>query len=923
MKNEHLFFASRECATVAKLCSRMGGPGKTKEGKRGERDSSSEVEVFGAAVPAPLHAAHSTAAYSCARHLHTMDRWFIPPAFVALLRTHQRFMSDARRSESPTQRRGEQLAPASAESMNELSYVQRVVIAATTWRETLDVENLLCEVRAAPVALILSASLASSGVIVFQFLKTRTTGQLLDMISRGKTVGDVSAAPWVHLIGLLVLFGCCEICCGIAKDYLFSQARAARVVRARVAYFSSMLGQELAFHDKHRSAELAHRLSVDPEAMDDAVLYSLDRALQGIGALLCGLYIGLTDWPTLVLGLLLRLPYVLQFVEVSLQISAAYDRLRTDSFAGAQARASEALGHVRTLQANTAEAGEIAGYEALLARNAEITASGAAVSSLIRHAEKTVEMGSEILLLAWGAFRIVTGRTTLGTFTANRGHMDMVVQKFNQLEAMYVGLRQAALRSRRYVALRDRKPAICSVAPAAAAAAPHSPAATATDALADDNVSGDHSDQQLLQLSDGIRRRHGLTSSLAVTAACGVATSESSDDNYCKDDIVVPKRFTLSFENVSFSYPRNDEGDESYTASSNEDSQLMEGPPASPSTPAAAVAAVILTEAAVLSPSPSASPFDPRSPLVTPAVVAEGAPTTVYAPSASATVAKAFIFPDASQAQLVHRRALSCVSFCVRPDRVVGIVGASGSGKSTIARLCLRFFDPSEGVLRVNEEDIRSIPLQKLRRTVALVDQDSSLLDRSIADNLLLGISDSSSSVGGRSSGAIYSEHHSAAAVVPGLEPAGRRWRCRDPATEAAMIDAARAANIHDFIMSLPQQYDTMVGERGGRLSGGQKQRMQIARAVLRDPGILVLDEATSALDSENEALVSAALSALMRGRATIIIAHRLHTVRHADEILVMEGGRVVERGTHCGILEQFPRGTYANLLSHHAKAHA
>ena len=137
--------------------------------------------------------------------------------------------------------------------------------------------------------------------------------------------------------------------------------------------------------------------------------------------------------------------------------------------------------------------------------------------------------------------------------------------------------------------------------------------------------------------------------------------------------------------------------------------------------------------------------------------------------------------------------------------------------------------------------------------------------------------------------------------------------------TREQVVAAAKAAHAHDFITALPQGYDTCIGERGSRLSGGQRQRLQIARAILRDSKILILDEATSALDSENEALITAALSRLMAGRTVIIIAHKLSVVRHADVILVMSRGRVVERGSHDQLLTEHPTGLYARLLLHQA----
>ena len=219
------------------------------------------------------------------------------------------------------------------------------------------------------------------------------------------------------------------------------------------------------------------------------------------------------------------------------------------------------------------------------------------------------------------------------------------------------------------------------------------------------------------------------------------------------------------------------------------------------------------------------------------------------------------------------------LSFDVRAGERVGIVGPSGSGKSSIVRLLLRFFDPQAGVVRIGSHDLRTLPFAEIRQRVAVVQQDAFLFHGSIGDNIRQG---------------------------------------RPDADQRSVEDAARAANIHDFIAGLPNGYDTQVGEKGIKLSGGQRQRVAIARALLRDAPILVLDEALSAVDAENEAAIQSALDTLMKGRTTLVLAHRLSSVIGCDRILVLDDGRVAEQGTHAELMAL--DGVYARLMAEQAQ---
>ena len=228
------------------------------------------------------------------------------------------------------------------------------------------------------------------------------------------------------------------------------------------------------------------------------------------------------------------------------------------------------------------------------------------------------------------------------------------------------------------------------------------------------------------------------------------------------------------------------------------------------------------------------------------------------------------------------RQILDGLSFTAEPGQTVAIVGPTGAGKSTISRILYRFYDIAGGSVRVDGKDIRDITQSSLRAAIGMVPQDTVLFNDTIGYNI----------------------------------------RYADPdATDAQMQEAARAAQIHDFIAALPQGYDTLVGERGLKLSGGEKQRVAIARTLLKDPAILILDEATSALDTATETEIQGALQTASRGRTTLVIAHRLSTIQNADLILVMDQGRVIERGTHDTLIAR--GGLYAELWTRQRESEA
>ena len=226
--------------------------------------------------------------------------------------------------------------------------------------------------------------------------------------------------------------------------------------------------------------------------------------------------------------------------------------------------------------------------------------------------------------------------------------------------------------------------------------------------------------------------------------------------------------------------------------------------------------------------------------------------------------------------RIVHQArelALTNISFNIQPGQLTALVGPSGAGKTTMTYLIPRLYDPSEGKIMIDGHDLRDVTLNSLAENIGMVTQETYLFHDTIRTNLLYAKPD---------------------------------------ATQEEIESAAKAANIHDFIMGLEDGYDAIVGERGYRLSGGEKQRIAIARVILKNPRILVFDEATSHLDSQSEALIQDALSRIMQGRTSIVIAHRLSTILAADQILVMDRGEIVERGTHDELLVK--DGLYANL---------
>jgi len=745
-----------------------------------------------------------------------------------------------------------------------------------------------------PWRFVLPASIASVAVVWLNFARARTLGTILDQLGaapvllqstgveapaggRGGVLSGVAATlggsgDFWRSIALLAGLAVVDWVACTLRDFLFERARASRLLSSRVQYLSAMMRQDLAFHDAHKSSDLAQRLSSDPEAMDDFTIYALDRLLRGLSALATLAYMLASDWQMMVLGVALRLPFILQLVEASVRIVGSYERLLRETAMKAQSRATETLANVRVIQASTAEEAEVRGYALLLLEYLHMFASSAAVMAVFRHTERVILALNDLAALAFGAYRIWSGRLSLGRFTSYRSHIDTFTDQFRELEALYKSLRKATAQSRRYYGLLQREPAIPSLL------------STPTEAqleaeLASDGSAGGGGTGDVCPAQQPVGRSERSAAADAATDGASTAVASAGAGLRMRRRLASksPARQRVQAEQLAAGLP------------------TLQSPPLKAparrvgASPSAAGVAGSASEAPAGAPSAPARHIRGDVALhhvyfsyqAQPPAAAGGA----HAPGSSAAAA-ACTLPggegdgagaSAAAASMpgAQQWTLQDVDFAVKAGTRVAIVGTSGSGKTTLVRLLMRFFDPLRGSVTLDGHPLAAFSARALRSAVAMVDQDTALMDRSVLENLLLGCSpaqirriseearrrglagsESRSDAGGGGdsdddAGSV-STAHSGSACSMAASVRSTRTHSGAAASSSGLfacpsldqvVGAAKRALCHEFIAALPQGYCTPLGERGGRLSGGQRQRIVVLRAILRDPAVLVLDE--------------------------------------------------------------------------------
>jgi len=653
-------------------------------------------------------------------------------------------------------------------------------------------------------------------------------GMMLDIMARAVVGVHGTDISWVHLwywqngwegLGALALWSLLEWCCLVGKDVCLGLAKAQRQAQSRALYFASMVRQDLAFHATHPSGELAARLDSDTKVLDELCVHGLERLLQGFVALGTLGWLLAMDPYLLGLALFFRIPQLFQVTELSVRLATAYERLADAKAAAAQARACDSLSNVRLIQANGAEREEVAGYCDLLWERLKVVRSSAIISTLLRHSEGLVLLVTECGLLAFGGYRVMSGQQSVGLFSSRRETTNTVIENFHGLEHVYHMVRRCGLLSGRYLALRDRQPSIPNALPI-----PLNPMPAP--------LLGALPGPSLEKLKRNVKEMECWRGHWNWLESLGSEDGNTSPQSN-KEEGQGATTATVRGSKRGTKSPRKKISSETRTV------PLVQQPLTLPR-------GEITFEGVSFSyPTPLSSPNGP-------------------APSPSPVL-------------------LKNVSFRIPNGSVCAFVGPSGGGKTTVGRLIARYWDCDSGRILLDGVDIKSIPLPFLRQCVGSVDQDTTLLSRSIFENVALGQNGGRNKEGGE--GAEVS-----ASTITTRE---RAWKALESAACSEFLAGEGGSGGGGM--------DTLVGERGGNLSGGQKQRIALARLLLRDPPVAIIDEGTSALDTQSEALVMNALlsqNSSSSPRTRILIAHRLASIQSADMVLVFKGGRVVEQGT-------------------------
>lgn len=567
-----------------------------------------------------------------------------------------------------------------------------------------------------PLAQLVYGLLATFLLAVFGFAQPMLQGQLIDKaVNAGRhhvpgTAVDMSElTPYLYIVFACILG---NYLAEVLQCIYFALFGNTAVTRVRARLFSTLTEQEMTFHDQHESGQLASRLINDSSKLQDFVQNTSQRALSGIVNFSVALIAMFTTHPVLALVATVITPANLFITRYTGHIAGSYGAVQNQALATANSQAIEALGCIRTVQANGGERMEADRFRRRLSYYLRVIKATVYTQNFLRSLTAFLQKSRDFVVMCIGLYQVMDGQLTIGEYTAFTVYMSRYESGFSDLSGIWVNLQSTVLSMGKFLQLLSARSCIC--------------------------------------FEGGM---------------------EPPD---CQG--------WLQLKDVSFKY----RGSESL--------------------------------------------------------------------------------------------GLSLISVDARPGTSVAFVGQSGAGKTTLARLIQRYYDPTDGEITLDGNNYCLLNLRWLRRQIGVVEQEPVLFNMSLRENIAYGSAEG--------------------------------------ASQGDIEQAAKAAKAHDFIVDLPDKYETKVGERALRISGGQKQRCAIARATLRNPKLLLLDEATSALDSQTEQSVQESLEQLMQGKTTILIAHRLSTVMRATEIIVLEKGCVVERGSPKE-LSSDPESRFSTFMKH------